>query len=166
MQEVCAADSWPHHFLTHFLLPCLAGGGWDCFDQQIPGEWVCLQGAHGLHLRPGRPGFLSSSNSAGTLHVGQWAENHLLPSPHHQLPSPGMGGSPCARGPGPSPSLPLPVTAWGLHFAEPQFLVCPTTLQGCWGQNAWSWPKEVCSLSLHVQGFPQRGLGFPGGELD
>lgn len=59
------------------------------------------------------------------------------------------------------PAPPLPFTAWGLHFAEPRFPLCPTTLQGCWGGNTWWWPEEVCSVSQGGPGLPPAGPQFP-----
>lgn len=167
-QKVCAADpdpDLPAEGRTAgqgacFLLPCLAGGGWSCFIQQGPGGWVCLQRDYGLHVHPGTRGFLSSSTSPRTLCVGQWTENHLLPSPR-------------ARGQRPSPSPTSASHCLGTPLCWAS-VSCPTTLQGHGGGEhlvvarggllclpAWSWAPPAgpqFPLGGAGLGFPQDGV--------
>lgn len=66
------------------------------FAQQVPRAWVCLQGAPWLHLCPGWLGLLVT-NSSGLSICGSGPRT-ISHCPCCQLPSPGMEGSPCARG--------------------------------------------------------------------
>lgn len=100
---------------SHLPLPAGSGGRCACVSSLAP-------------LLPGVLGFLSGSNSPGNQIWGSGPRS-ISHCPHSQRPSPGMGGSPCARAQGAESqphlcqSLPGDSTLLSLSF-----LFHPTTL--------------------------------------
>lgn len=114
-------------------------------------------------------GCACSETTGSTSTLGHEASSAVLPALGHSVWGSGLRTIYCpphvpgVRGQVPAP--PLPVTAWGLHFAGPQFPV-PPPCRSMGEGNTWWWPEEVCSVSLRGPGLPQLGLSFPWEELD